>query len=56
MRVRKAYSLYRIVLFIGLTLFVLYEVFARSAPKLTLIFIPVCIILALGFYQIFKRS
>ena len=56
MRSRKAYSLYRAVLFIVLIPFVLYGVFARGAPKLILIFIPICIVLAVGSYEMFKRS
>ena len=56
MRFIKAYRLYRTVLFIVLIPIVLYGVFARGAPKLTLVFILVCIVLATGFYEMFKRS
>jgi hypothetical protein len=53
---RKQYSLYMIILFVILISLVLYAVLARGAPKLILIYIPVSIILAIGFYEIFKRS
>jgi len=56
MRFRKAYRLYLTVLFIVLIPIVLYGVFARGAPKLTLVFIPICVVLAAGFYEMFKRS
>lgn len=55
MRLSKAYRLYQTVLFIGIALLVLYEVFTRSAPKVMLGFVPVCIILAFGSYQIFRH-
>ena len=53
---KKAYSLYRTFLFIVLIPVVLYGVFVRGAPKLTLVFIPICVVLAMGAYGMFKRS
>jgi hypothetical protein len=56
MRFRKAYSLYRTVLFVVLIPTVIYGVFARGVPKVTLVFVPICGVLAVGSYHRFKSS